>query len=221
MKRYYEGFSEFSIKESDSDSVIPESLREYVNDLVMKAGKILLNLPPSNGWVMDDYELHNIRAYRFSNKGMSRQEMFVTPFYDNYDDLVPAIDFDGIIFEFDDYRISNLSKRLTMDMKKDVNMIVDTVSNILKSITSDEEYLRALKKANNIKSDQELAGHALENGENGILKILITSGRYMPNDLNELAMIIETLPDKDHDIIIKHILPNFIRSKKSKNLFGV
>jgi hypothetical protein len=78
-----------------------------------------------------------------------------------------------------------------------------------------------MKSMTGTRSDEQLIEHALENQLRGIIKTFIVSGKYVPDNLDDVATIIQTLDKKDHGIIIKHIFPAFARNQKTKNLFGV
>jgi hypothetical protein len=218
MKRYYEGFSEFSKGDRLFENEVPEEKKAYIDELMKKAGDLIDNLGPIDGWELDEFAFNN---GWFTFNGEDGADVHLTPFFDYYDDIIPGLNYDGQVYEFPQYGINNLSKRLTMDLSRDASMIRDIVVDLLKKSTAPETYIEAMKSMTGTRSDEQLIEHALENQLRGIIKTFIVSGKYVPDNLDDVATIIQTLDKKDHGIIIKHIFPAFERNQKTKNLFGV
>jgi hypothetical protein len=218
MKRYYEGFSEFSKGDRLFENEVPEEKKAYIDELMKKAGDLIDNLGPIDGWELDEFAFNN---GWFTFNGEDGADVHLTPFFDYYDDIIPGLNYDGQVYEFPQYGINNLSKRLTMDLSRDASMIRDIVVDLLKKSTAPETYIEAMKSMTGTRSDEQLIEHALENQLRGIIKTFIVSGKYVPDNLDDVATIIQTLDKKDHGIIIKHIFPAFARNQKTKNLFGV
>jgi hypothetical protein len=223
MRRYYEGFSEFSkgdrlFENEVLEEEVPEEKRAYIDELMKKVTDLLDNLGPVDGWELDEFALSN---GWFTFKGEDEVEVHLTPFFDYYDDITPSLNYDGQVYELPQYGINNLSKRLTMDLSRDASMIRGIVVDLLKRSTTPETYIKAMKSITGTRSDAQLIEYALERQLRGIIKTFIVSGTYVPDNLDDVATIIQMLDKKDHEIVIKYIFPAFARGQKTKNLFGV
>lgn len=218
MRKYYEGFSEFSKGDRLFENEVPEEKRAYIDELMKKAGDLIDNLDPIDGWDIDEFALSN---GWFTFNGEDGVAVHLTPFFDYYDDITPGLNYDGQVYDLPQYGINNLSRRLTMDLSKDANMIRDIVVDLLKRSTTPETYIEAMKSMIGTRSDAQLIEHALQHHLRGIIKMFIVSGKYIPDNLDDVATIIQMLDEKDHGIVTKYIFPVFARSQKTKNLFGV
>jgi hypothetical protein len=218
MKKYYDGFSNFSKGNTLFENDVPKEKEAYIDELMNKVNDLIYNFGPIDGWKLDNF---SVRRGWFIYINEDRVTINLFPFF-NYDNkLTPILHFDGQIYELQQFTITNLSKRLTMDLSRDAIIIRDIVVDLFKRLTAPEIYIEAMKKLTDTTSDKQLIKYALEKKIKSIIKMFIVLGKYVPDNLNDVAMIIHVLDDKDHGIIVKHMFPLFMKAQKAKTLFGI
>lgn len=220
MRHYFKDFSGFSrMNEQQEEKMLDERTQEYVNTLFDPVTAIL-ERTPTNGWKIDPFMLVSAGFYGFVNESFPGFMLHSTPFVEGYDGLWVTLEYDGENYEFSELTTVDLSKRLSRNPEKDVQMLADLVINNIKKASEPQRLLDAIEGI----VDEDAIEWAKENpgrGGAGVMKIAIMSGLHTVNTLTEMAELILALPEEDHDVIINYVIPTFKRSEKAKKLFGI
>ncbi len=135
MKRYFDGFLKFSIKESNK--FLDENL-DYIRELKEELYDRLKH-ESFDGWEMDDYHYDHMGSFLFT-KNDDNFWLYVTPFFEVENDMLEVeITYAGWEMEGAP-SVENLSSNLTGETVRDVEFLYHLMIDTLKKI-SDKRYL--------------------------------------------------------------------------------